>query len=94
MSQYKVLVSERAEEAFRTLIEKVASTSLIGAEDARMAVMNRMRKLGSNPIHQSRKAKFSSLNGDYRSILAWNYRIYYKVEDKRVVILDLFLDKG
>lgn len=94
MSQRKVIISARAEDAFRTLIEKVRSTSLIGAEDARVVIINRLRKLCGNPMHQSRKAKFSSLEGDFRSVLAWNYRIYYKLEEERVIVLDLILDKG
>lgn len=93
MSQYKVIISDRAFSSFRRIIDHVQSTSLIGAEDARTVVLNRIRKLGSNPTQQSRKAKFFNLEGDYRSVLAWNYRIYFKIEEKRVVVLDIILDK-
>lgn len=94
MAQYKVIVADKAVSSFNRLIEHVRSTSLIGAEDARTVILNRMRKLCANPAHQSRKAKFFSLEGDFRSVLAWNYRIYYKVEEKRIIILDLILDKS
>ena len=94
MAQRKLIITNKACDSFRTLIENVSSTSLVGAEDARTVIINRLRKLAINPNQQSRKAKFSSLSGDFRSVLAWNYRIYYKVEDDRVIVLDLFLDKG
>lgn len=88
-----MIISDRAFNSFRRIIDNVQSTSLIGAEDARTVVLNRIRKLAFNPTQQSRKAKFFNLEGDYRSVLAWNYRIYYKVEEKRVIVLDVILDK-
>lgn len=94
MAAYKVIITDRAFSSFRRILDVVRSTSLIGAEDARVVVLNRMKKLASNPLNQSRKAKFFNLEGDYRSALAWNYRIYYKVEEKRVIVLDVILDKS
>lgn len=94
MSQYKVIVADRAVQSLRRLLENVRSTSLIGAEDARTVVMQHLRRLASNPTNSSRKAKFFSLEGDFRSVLAWNYRIYFKIEDKRIVVLDIILDKS
>lgn len=94
MSQYPLIIADKACESFKTLIENVRSTSLIGAEDARTVILNRLRKVGINPNQQSRKAKFSSLDGDYRSVLAWNYRIYFKMESDRVIVLDMILDKS
>jgi plasmid stabilization system protein ParE len=69
------------------------ATSLIGGEDARIAIINRIKRLGLNPEAGSRKAEFKLLEGDYRSVEVWDYRIYYKVESKRVVVLDIFIDK-
>ena len=40
----------------------------------------------------ARKAKFDAIAGDIWSVLANNHRIYYLVEDQRVVILDVILD--
>ncbi|MFM1930753.1 MAG: hypothetical protein RL226_56 [Bacteroidota bacterium] len=89
---HKVIVSDRALNSFRRLLESVKSTSLVGAEDARTTVVNRLRKLTVNATGQSRKANFETLDGEYRSVLAWNYRIYYKVEEKRIIVLDMIID--
>lgn len=94
MSQYKIIFCDRAANSFRRLLENVKSTSLIGAEDTRGMILQVVRRLASNPTQQARKAKFFSLEGDFRSVLAWNYRIYYKIEEKRVVVLDIVLDKS
>ena len=40
----------------------------------------------------ARKAKFDAIADDIWSVLAHNHRIYYLVEDQRVVILDVILD--
>ena len=40
----------------------------------------------------ARKARFDTIPGDIFSILAHNHRIYYLVEDARVVVLDVILD--
>lgn len=89
---HKVIVSDRAVNSFRRLLETVRSTSLVGAEDARVAVINRLRKLTVNSTGQSRKANFTNLEGEIRSAVAWNYRIYYLIEEKRIVILDMIID--
>lgn len=94
MSQHKIIFCDRAVNSFRRLLENVQSTSLIGAEDARNMILQVVRKLAVNPTQQARKAKFFSLDGDFRSVLAWNYRIYYKIEEKRVIVLDIILDKS
>lgn len=95
MSQPKIIVSDRAVNSLRRLLDNIKSTSLIGAEEARTVIMNRIRKLAANSsAADSRKANFVTLEGEFRSILAWNYRIYYKVNDGQVVILDIFLDKN
>lgn len=95
MSKPKIIVSDRAVNSMRRLLDTIKSTSLIGAEEARTVIMNRIRKLAANPsAADSRKANFVTLEGEFRSILAWNYRIYYKVNEGQVVVLDIFLDKN
>jgi plasmid stabilization system protein ParE len=94
MSQYKIVFCDKAVNSFKRVLDNVKSTSLIGAEDTRGVILQVIRRLASNPNQQSRKAKFFSLDGDFRSVLAWNYRIYYKLEEKRIIILDIILDKS
>ncbi len=94
MSQYKIIFCDKASASFRRVLENVKSTSLIGAEDTRAVILQVIRRLAANPTNQARKAKFFSLDGDFRSVLAWNYRVYYKIEEKRVIVLDIILDKS
>lgn len=52
-----------------------------------------MRKLQLNADSNSRKAKFDTLTGNYRSVLSGHCRIYFKVEEGRVLVLDVILEK-
>ena len=52
-----------------------------------------MRKLQLNADNNSRKAKFDTLTGNYRSVLAGQCRIYFKVEERQVLVLDVILEK-
>lgn len=94
MSQPKIIISDRAVNSLRRVLDNIKSTSLVGAEEARMVILNRIRRLAANPTTDSRKANFITLEGEFRSVLAWNYRIYYKVNGKQIVVLDIFLDKN
>lgn len=93
MSKRQVIITDRAYNAFRRIVRQVKSTSLIGAEDARTAILNRIRKICANPANDSRPADFATIPGEFRSALAWNYRIYYKVEEGKVILLDIILDE-
>ena len=90
--KYEVIITDRAANAIRRIVEHTQQTSLIGGEDAKDALLHRIRRLGINPEEGSRKANFQKLEGNYRSVLAWDYRIYYKVEETRVIVLDVIVD--
>lgn len=92
--KYKVIIADRAVSSLRRIVSNLKRVSLIGGEDAREALMHRIKRLSVNPEAGSRKAKFEKLKGDFRSLVVWgDYRIYYKVEEDRVIVLDVILDK-
>ncbi len=75
------------------IIRRLQGASLIGAEKAKDEMLARIRSLARNAAPgDSRKAKFDQIPGDIRSILAHNHRIYYRVEEERIAILDVILD--
>ena len=44
------------------------------------------------PLADARKAKFDTVAENIWSVLAHNHRIYYLVEERRVIVLDVILD--
>jgi len=88
-----VIIADRAMTAMERIVHHLQGTSLIGAERSKDEILSVIRSLGRNAApNGSRKAKFDAKFGDVRSVLAHNHRIYYLVEDTRIVILDVILD--
>lgn len=76
----------------KRIISKHQRNGYLGADKAKEAIISRIRKLATNPEKDSRLAKFGRLEGDIRSVLAWNYRIYYIICPDEIKVLDIFLD--
>ena len=92
LKKRKVIISDRAVNSLKRIIAKHQLNGFLGADKAKDAIVNRLRKLAINAEKDSRVAKFGRLDGDYRSVLAWNYRIYYRLDEEEVHVLDIFLD--
>jgi len=91
--QRDVILADRATTSIERIIRHLQGASLIGAERAKDEIISRLRSLGSNAMPgDARKAKFDAIADAIWSVLAHNHRIYYLVEDQRVVILDVILD--
>jgi|TARA_B110000211_G_C13630514_1_gene357184 plasmid stabilization system protein ParE len=89
----EVLISDRAVKAFERIVLSLQGQSLIGAEKVKDEILGRVRKLGEHPKPSAaRKAKFDAIEGDFWSVLTHNHRIYYLIEEKRVVVVDIILD--
>ena len=88
-----VIIADSAATAMERIIHHLQGASLIGAEKSKDEMLSVIRSLGRNAApNGSRKARFDDKFGDVRSILAHNHRIYYLVEEARIVILDVILD--
>lgn len=88
-----VIIADRAVTAMERIVRNMQGASLIGAERAKEGILARLRALSGNAMpNDARKARFDNIPGDIRSVLAQNHRIYYLIEEERVVILDVILD--
>ena len=91
--QRDVILADRATTSIERIVRQLQGASLIGAERAKDEMIARIRSLGSNAMPaDARKAKFDTVAEDIWSVLAHNHRIYYLVEERRVIVLDVILD--
>lgn len=91
--QRDVILADRATTSIERIIRQLQGASLIGAERAKDEMIARIRSLASNAMPaDARKAKFDTVAEDIWSVLAHNHRIYYLVEERRVIVLDVILD--
>lgn len=89
---YEIVTAPQAAQSFKEIIEAAQTVSLVGAENVRRTVLNRLQELSLNPLNQTRKAQFKGMPGDVRSVQVLEYRIYFLVQIERIVLLDCFLD--
>jgi plasmid stabilization system protein ParE len=88
----EVVITDRAASSYRRIIYNLKKISRIGG-DAKAAILRKIRRLGTNPDMGSRQANFEKLDGVFKSVTVWDYKIYYKLEDEAVVILDIVIEK-
>jgi len=91
MARKKIAVSDNASNSFRRIILNHKKVSLIGGEDAREAILQGIRRIGLNPMAVSESVDFGRVQGEYRLAKVWDCLVLYKVEEKRVIILDIIL---
>ncbi len=92
MKERRVIISDRAVNSMRRIISKHQRNGYLGADKAKEAILTRIKQLGVNAERDSRVAKFGRIGGDVRSVLACDYRIYYRIGEEEVHVLDIFLD--
>jgi hypothetical protein len=67
--------------------------SLIAAERMRNKIFHKLDLIHHHPLHGSKKVEVANTPGHYRLATVLTYKIYYKVEDKRIIVMDILLDK-
>lgn len=93
MNQQELVFTATAKNSLQDLIHQVQEVSLIAAERVRSRIFHRLHLIHHQPTQASRKADFGALEGHFRVATVLNYKIYYLVEETRIVVLDLILDK-
>ena len=82
MSRYAL--SADAQQDLEGIAEYIARDKASAAKKFIMKLKARFRYMGANPHCGERFAGTDGL--DYRRLSAWNYVIYYRLSDKRVLI--------
>lgn len=93
MNTHEFYFTESAKTAFRSLIEQIQQVSLIAAERMRNKIFHKLHLIHHHPLQGSKKVELALVPGHIRLATVLNYKIYYKVEDKRIIVLDILLDK-
>ena len=59
----------------------------------RNKIFHKLHLIHHHPLQGSKKVELANVEGHIRLATVLNFKIYYKVEDKRIIVLDLLLDK-
>jgi plasmid stabilization system protein ParE len=93
MNVSELYFTHHAAQAFRSCIEKIQQVSLIAAERTRNKMLHQLRALQHHPLQGSKKVEVGTGESQVRVAALMQYKVYYKVEDQRVIVLDFLLDQ-
>lgn len=89
IKQRKILISQKAQLSIKAIYEYLKTeVSVETAQKVKKGIINKCKEL-KNFAGYSKEECLSDLNGDYRSVLQWNYLIIYSVTDKEIRILNI-----
>ncbi len=93
MNSSDLYFTKTAVKSFKEIIAHTQETSLIAAEKLRAKIFHKLRSIRHHPEQGSKAVIFEGLQGNYRLATALHVKIYFKVEEDRMVILEMILDK-
>ena len=94
MKQHELLISEKATESFREIIARTQEVSLVSAEKVRQKIMHKLHYIGHHPMQGTRKMEMPDAIGHIRLLQVLNYKIIFRLEEARIVVLDMLVDKN
>jgi hypothetical protein len=92
MASSELIFSSYAVEVFRNIVEDMQQVSLLSAEKVRTRILHKLHLIHHQPMQSSKKIEIG-LEGHFRVATVLNYKIFYKLENDRVCIVDMLLDK-
>ncbi len=93
MNSYSFFFTQPAVESLQKMIEDVQEVSLLSAEKVRSRIFHKLHLLHHHPTQGSKKIDLPGVEGHLRLATVLNYKIYFKLESERIIVLDLLIDK-
>ncbi len=84
---YKVIIPPSAKESLKEIVDYIKLDSPSAAKSVRIKLLELAKSLSVSPERFSKEVFLKSLNGNYRSVVLWHYKIVYKVQENEVLIL-------
>lgn len=92
MNSSEFVFSNHAIESLRAIIEDLQQVSLLSAEKVRSRIMHKLHLIQHQPMQSSKKVE-AGMDRHIRVAAVLNYKIFYMVEDTRISVLEILLDK-
>ncbi len=93
MNKQEVIFSRQATQMLSSIVYALQEVSLLSAEKVRAKFFHKFHLIQHHPLQSSKPVALVSHLGHIRMTTVLNYKIYYKVEATRIIILDILLDK-
>ncbi|MFH1321241.1 MAG: type II toxin-antitoxin system RelE/ParE family toxin [Bacteroidota bacterium] len=89
MKTYQVIISNKARESLKTIVDYIKEDSPSAAEKVKKTLIKEAKSLSKFPERYSKEEQLIDKPGNYRSFVKWHYKLVYKVEQKEVQILNI-----
>lgn len=93
MNTHDVVFAKSAADRLHSIIGQLQEVSLLSAEKVRAKFFHKIHLIQHHPLQSSRQIDAKPLEGNIRVTTVLNYKIYYKVEENKIIILEILLDK-
>ncbi|MEY3398984.1 MAG: hypothetical protein RL220_1578 [Bacteroidota bacterium] len=93
MSKYELIISQRAVDGLKEIVEEVQKSSLVDAEKLRSKILHRLHFIQHHPHEQSRKVEIPKKEGEIRCSNIMNYRIYYLLMEEQILVMEIIAEK-
>jgi len=93
MHSYEFQFTPNAVDTFRAIVMHMQEVSLIAAERVRSRILHRLHLIQHQPLQSSKKIEVNSVQGHFRVADVLNYKMIYLVEENKIVLMDILLDK-
>ncbi len=94
MNSHDFYFTPHASESLQRMIQQVQEVSLLSAEKLRARIFHKLHLIHHHPTQGSKKMELPHLNGHIRQASVLNYKIYFKLEAQRIIVLEMLLDKS
>lgn len=92
MNSSEFVFSNHATESLKAIIEDLQQVSLLSAEKVRSRIMHKLHLIQHQPMQSSKKVE-TTIDRHIRVATVLNYKIFYMVEETRISVLEILLDK-
>ena len=81
-----IIWTDPAKADFRDIYESISFSAPMRAKRVRAKLKKLVKSLNLFPEKYSRVPELSDVDGNFRSVTKWNYKIIYEITDKYIII--------
>jgi plasmid stabilization system protein ParE len=94
MNSHSFYFTPHAAKSLKRMIEQVQEVSLLSAEKLRARIFHKLHLIHHHPVQGSKRLDLAGVDAHIRLASVLNYRIYFKLENERIIVLEILSDKG
>ncbi len=93
MNSHEFYFTPNAADSFLRIIQDVQEVSLLSAEKVRSRIFHKLHLIHHHPSQGSKRIELPGVEGHMRLATVLNYKIYFRLETQRIIVMDMLMDK-